>query len=80
MRPRRARLRLQHPRLLWPQGDGDNRILSTFLGAVGYRPQLDSVVSILAADGRWLSALLILVALLTINGLVVFACRRASTA
>jgi hypothetical protein len=68
----------QHPRLLWPQGDGDNRILSTFLGAMGTAHSW--IPSFRTADGQWLFAILILVALLTINGLVVFACRRPSTA
>ena len=67
----------QHPRFLWPQGDGENRVLTALAGGLGgaqsWIPSFRT-----AAAPPWSSALLILTAVLVVNLLLAIACRKPS--
>lgn len=56
----------QHPRALWPQGDGTNRVLSRLLGAVGLTDQwLPSFRT--APDAAWGPAIVLLMVVIAVN-------------
>jgi hypothetical protein len=67
----------QHTRLLWPQGDGENRVLAILLPPLGrlYR----AIPSFRTAPGdAWFSAAVLLAGILALNVLVVLASSRRS--
>jgi len=67
----------QHPRMLWPQGDGTNRVLSRLLGAIGQTDQwLPSFRT--APDRAWSAAIVWLLIVAALNVALVFGFRERS--
>lgn len=67
----------QHPRFLWPQGDGHNRILSALLGAAGLHE--DWIPSFRTSSSHaWMAAVVLALAILALNAVVVVVARRSA--
>jgi hypothetical protein len=62
----------QHPRMLWPRGDGENRVLAALFGSVG-RPDSWIPSFRLEPDSAWLAAAVLLCAVAALNVAIVMA-------
>jgi hypothetical protein len=67
----------QHPRTLWPRGDGENRVLAALFGSVGgpdgWIPSFR-----LEPASAWQAAAVLLVILACVNAALVWAAPRAA--
>lgn len=65
----------QHPRALWPRGDGRNRVLSSLLGAIGQTDRwLPSFRT--APDTAWSVGIALLLVIAALNAALVISFRR----
>ena len=62
----------QHPRTLWPRGDGENRVLAALFGSVG-RPDGWIPSFRTESDTKWLASGVLLFAVTALNGALVWA-------
>jgi hypothetical protein len=69
----------QHPRALWPQGDGENRVLAALLGSLG-RPDRFIPSFRTAPDSAWRVSAVLLMAIAALNVALAWAAGRTRAA
>jgi len=69
----------QHPRTLWPRGDGENRVLAALFGSVG-RPDGWLPSLRMEPEAAWLASILLLFTIAALNVAIVWAAPQGDIA